>query len=145
MWIGILSLVLWCFLAIVLSLSLPRNKALFLVLLQKLSIVLWLQLQLNCIGLGRFFAIIVFSFLTLLFSSVIMSVLWPLHPILCFMLRPNTLRLIITLFMKRSSSVICWLNSSLRMINLLICLPMVFLLQGLIGLLPNSCGNFPFV
>ena len=64
---------------------------------------------------------------------------------LCIMLRPSTLRLIITLFVRKSSGVICLLNSSPLMINLLICLPRVFLLWGLIGLLPNSCGNSSFV
>ena len=75
LWIGDPSLVWCCSLAIVLSPSLPRNKTLFLIHQLRLNTVPWLPLLLSCIGLECFFEILVFFFLILLFSGVIMLVL----------------------------------------------------------------------
>ena len=145
LWTGDLLLEWWFSLVIPLSPGLPRSNALCLVLPQRLSIVLWLLPLLSCTSFECFLETLASSFLILLFSGVTMLVLWLLHPTLCFMLAQNTLRLITILFVKRSLGVICCSNSFPLMINLLICLPRVSLPHGLIGLLPNLCGNSPFV
>ena len=105
LWTEVPSLV-WCYsLAILLFPDLPRNKALCLVHPLRLNTVPWLLPLWSYIGLECFFVILVFFFLILHFSSVIMLVLWPLPLILCFMLVPSTLRLTTILFVRRFSGV----------------------------------------